>query len=784
MDDTNIDSLPTILVMLGATGDLATKKLIPALWKLYTGDKLPDLFQVVGFSRQELSNEDWQARVVDIVSQRENSADPDQVASFSKRFVYEPGNFQDSEAYDRLATRLGRQDDAWNLCANKLFYLAVPPPYYETIFENLSDSGLTEPCSPEEGWTRVIVEKPFGKDLQTAQALDEKLGKLFREEQIYRIDHYLGKETARNILAFRFSNTFLGPAWDNQSIDSVHVHFPEGSGVNGRGEFYDGIGALRDVGQNHMLQLLALFLMDNPGEYTAEAIRRERTRILEALETMDEKDVSEKTMRGQYRGYTDVEGVAEDSQTETYFRIETELNLPRWQGVPIYIESGKNLSDSKFEIIVQFRHKSPCLCPPGNHYTNELRYRVQPDEGVYMTFWVKKPGIDTVIEQKDFSFDYHQAFDTDGFIDAYEKLLLDAVMGDQTLFVSTDEIVASWKFIDPIVRAWQENIAPLVTYEPGATRRDVADLQEEVIKPPKKEIGYIGLGKMGRNMVERLVDRKWNVVATDPDETARAATKEYGANVESSAAAVVSSLSAPRLVWLMVPHQVVDDVLDEISDVLEEGDIVIDGGNSKYTESVRRAKELSSKGIRFADIGVSGGPRGARYGACLMIGGERELYRELVGLLGDLSAPGGYGYMGSSGAGHFVKMVHNGIEYGMMQAIGEGFEMLKNTDEFELDVERISNVYNHASVIESRLVGWLKDAYEEYGEGLTDISGEVSHSGEGQWTVEAAKKLGIPLPVIEGALQFRIDSQGNPSYTGQVVSALRNQFGGHKVDKE
>ena len=255
---------------------------------------------------------------------------------------------------------------------------------------------------------------------------------------------------------------------------------------------------------------------------------------------------------------------------------------------------------------------------------------------------------------------------------------------------------------------------------------------------------------------------------------------QSGAATVSSLQDLSSALNTPRLIWIMVPHNVVDSVLEELVPFLETGDTVIDGGNSPYKESIKRSVGLAIKGIDFLDVGVSGGPSGARSGACIMIGGKREVFSKHEKLFKDLSVYKGYGYMGESGAGHFVKMVHNGIEYGMMQAIAEGFAVMKKSP-FKLDLIKIAEVYNHRSVIESRLVDWLRTAFEQYGENLDDISGSVSQSGEGMWTVEAAKELGIPIPIIEGALHFREESQEMPSYTGQVLSAMRNQFGGHKV---
>jgi len=310
------------------------------------------------------------------------------------------------------------------------------------------------------------------------------------------------------------------------------------------------------------------------------------------------------------------------------------------------------------------------------------------------------------------------------------------------------------------------------------------------------KLGYIGLGKMGFNMVERLIEKGHEVVATNRSSESVDKIAGKGAEPAYALGELVQKLGpAPRLIWLMVPHKAVDDVLAELTPLLQNGDTIIDGGNSPYLETIRRSNELAEKNINFIDVGVSGGPAGARNGACLMIGGNRNDFEKYQELFKDLSVENqagesGYGYMGTHGAGHFVKMVHNGIEYGMMQAIAEGFEVMKragedqNNKDFNLDLQEITKVYNNGSVIESRLVGWLQNAFSKHGPDLSNISGEVSHSGEGQWTVEAAERLNVPVEIIEKSLQFRKDSQGNPSYTGQVVSALRNEFGGHDVEKK
>jgi 6-phosphogluconate dehydrogenase len=299
------------------------------------------------------------------------------------------------------------------------------------------------------------------------------------------------------------------------------------------------------------------------------------------------------------------------------------------------------------------------------------------------------------------------------------------------------------------------------------------------------KITYIGLGKMGLNMVRRLLENGYEVIAYDPDENARKTANEAGATTYSSLKELLEHSESPRTIWLMVPHQAVENVLNEIKPLLEKGDTVIEGGNSPFKDSIRRAKEFEEKEINFLDAGVSGGPSGARNGACIMVGGKKETYDKYEKLFKDLSVKDGYTYAGPHGAGHFVKMVHNGIEYGMMQAIAEGFDIMKNANfDEKLPLTNIAKLYNHGSVIESRLVGWLLSGFEKYGENLDEITGSASASGEGLWTVETAHEMNIPVKVIEESLNARTKSQKEPNYQGQLVSVMRNQFGGHEVSKK
>lgn len=284
------------------------------------------------------------------------------------------------------------------------------------------------------------------------------------------------------------------------------------------------------------------------------------------------------------------------------------------------------------------------------------------------------------------------------------------------------------------------------------------------------KIGYVGLGKMGANMVARLQEKGHEPITFDVS----------GAGSAKNLSEMVTALPMPRLVWVMVPAVATSAVITELALLLSPGDTLIDGGNSNYKESIRHSHELSQKGIYFLDAGTSGGPAGARSGACVMIGGHKESFLKYETLFRDISAPNAYAYLGPAGSGHFVKMVHNGIEYGMMQAIAEGFDVMKAAP-MDLDLLEITRIYNTGSVIESRLIGWLLDGYKKYGVELSEISSTVAHTGEGSWTVDAGKELGVPVPIIEGSLEYRKQSAAHPRYTGKVLSTLRNMFGGHSA---
>lgn len=781
-------SPPTILVIFGVTGDLVKRKLVPALWSLRRAGKLPERFRVVGFSRRDFTTPKLYAYLSAILAPHGLKRSRERNA-FLSLFSFVRGQFEIVQDYHTLASALSEIDMRWGMCSNKLFYLAAPPALYQQILESLASSELNRACGPGGGWLRIIVEKPFGADLETAKNLDLMLGNFFEEAQVYRIDHYLAKEMLQNILLFRFANNLFEENWSRETVEKIAIKVWERSGVEDRGDFYDTIGALRDVGQNHLLQMLSLVAMERPENLSAISVHERRAEILKKLRVPSARSIERDTIRGQYRGYGSIPGVRPGSQTETYFKIRAWLDAPRWRGVSISLESGKRIGEQRKEIEVVFRHPVPCFCPPasGMHYKNRVVFALEPEERITIYFWSKKPGFAIEMEERRFEFLLRDQTKKTQYVEEYQKLLLDCIAGDQMLFVSTEEVKAMWRFIDPIVRSWEGGVAPLRRYGPDAMEVSQWDFTESVAARSlvvRKEIGLVGFGKMGMNIALRLRDHGWRVTGFDLDPAVRELAGKNGIETALSLRELVEKLSRPRLVWLMVAAgPALDKILFTRSGLignLAAGDAVVDGGNSFYQDSMRRAKKLRRAGIHFLDVGVSGGPEGARKGTCLMIGGERRIFQKYEQLFRDLAADQGYRYIGVSGAGHFVKMVHNGIEYGMMQSIAEGFDVLGSAS-WKLNVRDIADLYNHGSVIESRLLEWLRRAYERYGEKLAGVSGSVAHTGEAEWMVKTAKRLRVPTPVIKEAFSFRIHSQQHPSQSGKILSALRGQFGGHSI---
>ena len=454
--------VPTILTIFGVTGDLSYKKLFPALIHLYMNGYLPSRIHIIGVGRRAWNDEDLRAYVSDALTAKGHHHPQEIIDQFLALFEYRQGDFDEREMYTRLGESIEKTEKIFGTCTNKLFYFAVPPHYYEMIARHVHDAGLSKPCADDTGWARILVEKPFGEDTKSAQELDTLLGSLFKENQIYRIDHYLAKEALQNILAFRFSNTLYESIWDAQSIERVEIIFHEKDGVGTRGNFYDKTGALRDVGQNHVLQMVALIAMDRPDSLEANDIRTKREEVLASIIPITEY------ARAQYEGYTKEPGVEPYSQTETFFRLILELRSKRWAGVPFILESGKGMDRSYVEITIYFRETS-CLCPAdSNHvpHRNTLTFRIQPDEAIRSVFWIKRPGFLFELQKQELSFEYAQSKEELTIPDAYERILFDCIAGDQTLFLSTREVLLAWQVITPIIEQWKSDT--LLKYERGS----------------------------------------------------------------------------------------------------------------------------------------------------------------------------------------------------------------------------------------------------------------------------------------------------------------------------
>ena len=486
---------PCTMVICGATGDLTERKLAPALYNCLLGGFLPPEFTVVGFARRDLSDEAFRDHLLEGINKysRNRPAKPAIWESFAKGIEYHRGEFDDPAAYVELARRLDRLDRDRGTAGNRLFYLAVPPALYPEIVKQLDRAGLAAPGDrrrggSKRGWTRVIVEKPFGSDLDSARRLNRELAEVFDEEQVYRIDHYLGKETVQNLAVFRFGNGLFEPIWNRRYIDSVQITVAETVGVEGRGEFYDATGALRDVVQGHALQLMAIFAMDPPVEFHAQDLRDEKLKVLRGVKPMSPAEVATNTVRGQYvsgwvegqklTSYRDEPEVAPDSQTETFVALKLGIDSWRWAGVPFFLRTGKALPSRVTEIAVQFKQAPLALFARAGVpqiEPNILAIRVQPDEGILLRFGAKVPGQGLQVRNVNMDFRYGSSFAVDS-PDAYETLLLDAMVGDASLFTRHDEVERAWEILDPILEAWESGQGgPLHFYAAGTWGPPAAD---------------------------------------------------------------------------------------------------------------------------------------------------------------------------------------------------------------------------------------------------------------------------------------------------------------------
>jgi len=446
------------LILFGATGDLAKLKIIPAVYELKKRGLLPDNFSLIGNGRTKYTHQQFRSYVIKVLEDKLNdSIDISLMNSILEHTYYIQGDLTDPNLYKKTHKFLEELLDQGVDCGNRVFHLAILPQLYETVINNLASHDL---ASSKCGWVRILIEKPFGQDLKSAQTLDHTLKQHFQEEQIFRIDHYLAKETVQNILAFRFANELFEPTLNNQFVDHIQISMMEDFGIKDRGKFYDRIGTVRDVLQNHLLQVLATVTMDKPEELTSKYIRHERQKLLSKLTCPQDTTLEKSVVKGQYEGYHDEKSIPRDSITETYVAIKAYIDNKRWEGIPFYIRAGKNLCRQITEVNIVYKDSAMKPSP------NVLTFRIQPDESIVLRFFVTKPGPTNELQPANLQFHYKHLGES--LMDAYSRVLLDAFQGNQTLFTLAEGVEAEWKFVDPILHYWTEKGIKPYTYKKGS----------------------------------------------------------------------------------------------------------------------------------------------------------------------------------------------------------------------------------------------------------------------------------------------------------------------------
>lgn len=464
MASKNKQSQATLFVIFGATGDLAWRKLAPALYNLFLNNSMPEHFSIIGTARSKVTDDAFRKKMLDGVNRfsRNGKADKKVWDEFVQHISYQVADVQEDKDYQEIANQVRKYEEKWKQAVNVIFYLAVSPHFFATIAQKIAENKLA--TDPEK--SRIVIEKPFGHDLESAKSLNALLSTLFEEKQIYRIDHYLGKETVQNIMAFRFANSILEPIWNRNYIEHVQISVTEQLGVENRGSYYEGAGALRDMVQNHLLQLLCFIAMEAPINFEADEMRNQRVDVLKAMRPFDADEIRKSAVRGQYaKGWiegVDVEGyrkepeVAAHSNTETFAAVKFFVDNWRWQGVPFYVRTGKRLHQTTSTITIQFKDVPHCVFPSiasDNWQQNRLIISIQPEMSIRLQMQVKRPGLEMVLNTVDMLFNYKGTYQK-GEPEAYETLLMDIMQADQTLFMRGDQVELAWELLMPILNSW------------------------------------------------------------------------------------------------------------------------------------------------------------------------------------------------------------------------------------------------------------------------------------------------------------------------------------------
>jgi len=724
-----------VVVVVGASGDLAKKKTYPALLSLYDDNLLPADTVIWGYARSAMTHDELRDRIRPFLLKTKHT--PEVVEKLLALCKYHSGKgYGDVDAWAKLAEEFRKHEDGTpgHEQYNRLFYFAIPPNVFAETSLAIKETSMQNEA---KGFSRLIIEKPFGRDLKSFEILNKTLSEYFTEDHLYRIDHYLGKEMVQNLSVLRFSNNWFESNWNRNNIECVVLTFKEPFGTDGRGGYFDKYGIIRDILQNHLLQVLTLVAMEAPtyldGPLSGKAVRDAKVAVLNAISEITLDDA----VLGQYEGYADDPTIEnKDTNCPTFAMLRLKVNTPRWAGVPFILKAGKALNERKAEVRIQFKDAPAAsfLFPGHKIPRNELVMRMQPSEAVYMKTNVKSPGFSSAPIQSELEVNYDTRFFShteESNPDAYTRLIFDVLQGKHGSFVRDDELRRAWEIFTPLLdKIETENIRPIkyaqggrgpkeadefMTKVAGYLRNDDYVFHEDVAPKseatstelprkdkPKREairavgegdkcdIGLWGLAVMGQNFALNMASHGFSVCvgnrsAPKVDLTVQRAKDEGNLPLigAKDPATFVANLSKPRKIVLLVQAgKPVDDTIRVLSSYLEAGDLIIDGGNEWFPNQIRRAKVLEPKNILFMGMGISGGEEGARNGPSLMPGGPKKAYDMVEDIFKKSAAQTNTGpcvsYLGPIGSGNYVKMVHNGIEYGDMQLIAEVYDVLGN----------------------------------------------------------------------------------------------------------